>query len=793
MAARELGWNRELIRKGLHELQSVTLTILFSYVTKNKEIILIFSIRKLFLSFFLLLLPGISWSANYGRSPNQGSPDQVLVIYNADWDKDSEGTEEGQDAKEVANYYVRMHTDPITGKKPYLLGLSSKYRLEKHLNDWKIDEKSHDNKNGLIFTGQGAEPENPEWVRDSRKVEITVPGNDTDWNSLVIRCRSDISGEEKTLYQNGKKEGSGEIWVSGPPQGDFRNRTYPSFEKGKGRCFRFDASRIFPGTVTVFLTVKNLEGKTLKDLQLKYFDYRDFEFSTTGPDGISDEDNLEEDVLQPVKEFLESPANALPDGTPLKNHILYIVLTYGMPYSANDVFGIAHGATSNPGDHGVLSSLEERLQTLYYGWDTHFRPPVISMFMSGGPDAKEGVGNHIITTALRLQLTGSRWNPYAHPDTYSFLGGNNKRPPDFFPIAPLQERRKYSPDYFFVYGVTRVDGTDTEEAKRIIDYSVYASRYLRPEIDCNVRERLRKETHQDYLQDIPARLTKAEKENLWGKDELKALGFAVYSETGQDGLPFLVQSAGRGTQACVPDPKWSEVGFYPGGMGRKVISDNGWNLKNAAIRQYLARGVTVSACGAPAYGGGPHITNATFWDNRILMRYLFRGMDLGEAFLLSTFYVNWSTSLIGDPLLHPDIGKTIIDHSPPHILPEAIAMEKDHDNESYRAIFSTSLEYDPEHPELARMMVRCKDSKNQMFQAVSSLYSRRPKAYLTGLPPKNSYSCEIVLEDPYGNVSEPVHMALETDKITLAGKLWRGTLNIIKDIHRVDKQHSSSR
>jgi len=746
---------------------------------------LVFSVRNFSFGLFLFIFPVIAWSGTQEQISRQTSPDQVLVIYNADWDQDAEGTAKGQDSREVADYYVQMHTDPITGEKPYLLGLSCKYLLEKHLNDWKIVENSHDNQNGLIFTGQGPEPENPEWARDSRKVEITVPENHTDWNSLIIRCRSDISGEEKLIYQKGEQEGNVKVLTSGPPQGDFRNRAYPALEKGKGRCFRFDASQVFPGTVTVFLTVKDMEGKILKNLKLKYFDYRDFEFSTTGPDGISDEDNLDEDVLQPVKQFLENPANALPDGTLLKNHILYIVLTHGMPYSANDVFGIAHGATSHANDHGILSSLEQRLQTLYYGWGTHFRPPVISMYMSGGPEAKEGVGNHIITTALRLQLTGSRWNPYAHPDTYSFLRKNNKRPPDFFPIAPLQERRKSLPDYFFAYGVTRIDGSDVEEAKRIIDYSVYASRYLRPEMDCNVRERLRKETHQDYLRDIPARLTKAEKENLWGKEELKALGFAVYSKTGSDGLPFLVQSTGSEDQSCLPDPNWNEAGFYPGGMGRRVISSNGWNSKKAAIWQYLDRGVTVSACGAPAYGGGPHITNATFWDNRILMRYLFRGMDLGEAFLLSTFYVNWSTSLLGDPLLHPDLDKTIIDRRPPQMLPNSIVREMGHDNETYHATFSTKLEHDPEHPELAKLMVRCKDSNDQTFQTVSSLYSRRPKAHLAGLPPKSSYRCEILLEDPYGNISDPVQMAFETDKITLAGKLWRGTKNIIKNIHRV--------
>jgi len=50
-------------------------------------------------------------------------PDEVLVLYNADWREDLPGSNPGQDSLEVAQYYVSRHTDPKTGKKPYLLGL----------------------------------------------------------------------------------------------------------------------------------------------------------------------------------------------------------------------------------------------------------------------------------------------------------------------------------------------------------------------------------------------------------------------------------------------------------------------------------------------------------------------------------------------------------------------------------------------------------------------------------------------------------------------------------------------
>ncbi|MBW2647463.1 MAG: hypothetical protein JRE23_15065 [Deltaproteobacteria bacterium] len=68
------------------------------------------------------------------------TPSQVLVLYNADWTDDAPLTDPGQDSREIAEYYVRMHTDPETGEKPYILGLRCVHR-EKHLNKAHLEEK----------------------------------------------------------------------------------------------------------------------------------------------------------------------------------------------------------------------------------------------------------------------------------------------------------------------------------------------------------------------------------------------------------------------------------------------------------------------------------------------------------------------------------------------------------------------------------------------------------------------------------------------------------------------------
>nr|MDA3790098.1 hypothetical protein [Desulfobacula sp.] len=75
--------------------------------------------------------------------------------------------------------------------------------------------------------------------------------------------------------------------------------------------------------------------------------------------------HFQEVVAIPIKDFLEDKENKLPDGKFLKEHILYIVICHGLPFSSEGVFGIERGVTSAPNDHGDLGSLEQRLQTLY--------------------------------------------------------------------------------------------------------------------------------------------------------------------------------------------------------------------------------------------------------------------------------------------------------------------------------------------------------------------------------------------------------------------------------------------
>jgi len=275
-------------------------------------------------------------------------------------------------------------------------------------------------------------------------------------------------------------------------------------------------------------------------------------------------------------------------------------------------------------------------------------------------------------------------------------------------------------------------------------------------MDRAVRKNLEK-GNKDKIVDLTERLKKAEEENKWGSAELKCLGFRVPSRRS---IPFLTCSLEDANSEILDSKSKGNVnysGYYPGGMDRTVLSSNGWNMgRSAPIWRQVDHGVTINACGGPAYGGGPHITNATFWDNRILLRYLFRGRDLGECFLLSTYYVNWSTSLLGDPLLHPDLSKTIVDDTPPKVAKkEDIRIELEPAMGKYAGTMTIPLMSTASNPEVAKLAVYY-SKEGEDIEQVSHwpIYSTQPYVILRNLEPEATYVYRPVLTDPYGNSTD---------------------------------------
>jgi len=116
-------------------------------------------------------------------------PDQVLVLYNSDYGIDQDGSEPGQDSKEVAEYYVRRHSDPVTGKKPWLLGLSCVH-CKDHLDQFRLPEDSQENRFGVEYVGAGEPPR--EWpAYDSRQVVVFLSKDEAQKVHPQEPCRAD--------------------------------------------------------------------------------------------------------------------------------------------------------------------------------------------------------------------------------------------------------------------------------------------------------------------------------------------------------------------------------------------------------------------------------------------------------------------------------------------------------------------------------------------------------------------------------------------------------------------------
>lgn len=213
------------------------------------------------ISLFLLIIlfSAIGWPSSPTLQQFSASPDQVLVIYNADWKGDSKDSAPGQDSEKVAHYYVTMHTDPETGKKPYLLGLRCVHGKE-HLNRWVIDEQSNDNKNGLLFKGKGKPPGSYEWIRDSRRVEICIDEPVAAWDSLSIKCRSHLNGAEETIYPSNASANGGELAISGIPSMRGYSVSYPAVQEGVGHLLLGGLASILRAPVKIMLARNEFNG-----------------------------------------------------------------------------------------------------------------------------------------------------------------------------------------------------------------------------------------------------------------------------------------------------------------------------------------------------------------------------------------------------------------------------------------------------------------------------------------------------------------------------------------------------
>ena len=542
----------------------------------------------------------------------QITPSQVLVIYNQDWKGDHPLTQKGQDSKEIANYYVKMHTDPLTGEKPYILGLSAKNGQD--LNRSHLAEKSRDNKSGVILAHIPNMIGSTRTLRDGRLIEFKLPGNTSKWNldtlNIRIGTKSGKISDRLTIIDQGKNLFSGRVKLA--PSGKFTVRL-------NGTGFR-------RGPFTAFASCTDKQGRT-KRWKAGYHDIKDVKISHTGPDNTRDDKNYLEYVEIPIKKFLEDPANALEHGRLLKDHILYFVISYGLPRTCIATYGIERGITSAPNNFGSIIDLGQRLQMMYYDFDqvvgTTPRPYKF--------DTKNSFSAYLFRAPQTRPLYGPKVNPFLHPDTYNSKTTRKdlSKAADF----TVENRQKNSARH--LYFSMRLDGKNPVQAKSLIDRSIYAQKYATPRMGVVKGQPIsQNKTSTGSLKYSPAG-------KMFWKSGYKRI-FYNYQAKHRLELFRLPPSAPFFNQAPV---------YLPGGVATTVISNSGWNTEKSDVYRYLRSGISVTACAARVYKGAPHIHNKSFWDDTVFYPAVLNGKTAGEAFLMNQTHLEWITCFIGDPLL----------------------------------------------------------------------------------------------------------------------------------------------
>jgi len=676
--------------------------------------------RLFFAGGLFFCTPGLS-AADYQE---QLCPSHVLVLYNADWRSRHPLIEAGQDSLAVAEHYVRMRTDPASGEKPYILGLScGAAGMDSPLNSDHLQETSSDNSCGVVYQPPGAAlPESACAMRDSRLVEVALPGTDTPWDLSTLRVwLEQTTGEELSevvLVDRGQSLYPGQVQVQ--KQGDWQVRAH-------GRVF-------LAGRFTAKAQCQDAQG-ALHEWSAAYHDFEHVFFSATGPDGVQDDQNSLDCVEGPVKAFLEDPAHARPDGTLLKDHILYFVVAYGLPRTVQAPLGIACGINDKLRDHGSFIDLGQRLQIMYYDVDSLHREQVQPMrFTPLRSPAEPLFSDTFFRTPLARPLWGPGINPFVHPRLYQ----RDKHKAEVGPPRFTPNQRAFDP-HRHLYFSMRIDGVNAMEAMELVDRAVYASSFAGPTMGVLPGV--------DLLED-PERTGE-----ITSGSQAEAFWDLGYRHLLQHPRGWVVLELFR----LAPGKGFFNSGsvFLPGGIATHVQSSQGWNMRNSRFHEYLQQGVTVTAGAARVGGGAPHIHNRSFWDEGILYPFLRQGYPVGEILLMNQIHMAWLTSFVGDPLY-----RLPKDPPRPTALPE-LDWEANVTVKSIRNpemgngyLVMADLESTPEAPRVAQMRMYRQGRGEQEGEAyVYERFSSRPFVFIPKSQGRAGGEWVMELMDPFGNRS----------------------------------------
>lgn len=640
------------------------------------------------------------------------SPTQVLVLYNADWTGDAPLTDPGQDSKEIAEHYVRRHTDPATGDKPYLLGLRCVHG-KNHLDAAELAEDSADNASGVVLRRGGKVAGSAGEMRDSRGVELVLPKAGKPWRFETLRLElRPPRGAPLVLVEGGQSLHGPRVAVQA--EGEWNVRT-------DGRSF-------IPGPFVARAQCEDAEG-ALQRWEAEYCDVLDVSCSRTGPDGVRDDRNYLDDVESQVKAFLEDLKNALPDGALLKDHVLFLVPVWGLPRAARATYGIARGVTAARSDHGPVIALDQRLQLLSYDVEGALGfAPRTHRFNGGGPFTA-----YLFRAPQAWPLYGPAANPFLHSRVYekdALTQGSA------LPFTP--ENRRGIPGRH-LYFVTRIDAMTPLEARGLVDRAAYFSRYGPP-------------PSPDPAPNTP--IDPQQQRALSGNQTA-----AFLRERGVGHLGMTVM-AGALLEFLPAEPAPGLLNgtkvYYPGGIAAGVISHNGWDWYRGPIRDHLARGVTVTAGAArvASGSGAPHIHSKSWWDDDVLYPCLAEGRTLGECMLRNQTHLEWVTAYAGDPLMRWPVSADADTTAPVPAWDEAFRVAEMDGPEGTRGVWvRVGLRSEAGSVETAQMRV----SRQGTAAAVCQTFEAAPYAMLGAPDEVYGRTWRFAFVDPFGNRTEAEH------------------------------------
>jgi hypothetical protein len=633
---------------------------------------------------------------------------QVLVLYNSDWKEDHPLTEKGQDSREIAEHYVKVNTDVTTGEKPYILGLSGKQG--KRLNSEHLEENSNDNKSGVILTSLTRMIGSTYRLRDSRLVEFKLPKNEVGWqfDTLKIQIgqlKSKLT-DRLTIIENGKNLFPGKILLQ---QTDEFN-------------VRFNGQDFLSGSLLVNASCRDKSGENFR-WKSDFKDMGDISLSSTGPDNIRDDKNYLDLIETPVKSFLEDPKNALKDGTLLKDHILFFVISYGLPRTCIAPFGIERGISASINNFGAMIDLGQRMQLMDYDVDSVLGTiPRPYRF-----DTKEAFTAFYLRAPQSFPLYGRKANPFLHPELYK---KDKKLEALVDSLSFTTANRKAYPKRH-LYFAMRIDAADSVQAKSLLDRAAYARKYAAPHMGVYPGK--------EVLQN----------ESATGKLKYNKSGTALW-DLGYKRIYYRYTSSNRLELFRLPGQTEfynKEPVYLPGGIAATVISSSGWNRNTAAIYDYMNKGVTITLGAARVYEGAPHIHNKSWWDDDILYKAFTQGKTIGEALLINQTHLGWIASFIGDPLYRLPVKK--IRMTPPDLKIEEIQMISLPSRPKEIAL-AIRLKTDLFHPQMAQMKIKNKAS----MEYICSTFERRPYVILKKEDVKSKEPWQLSLIDPFGRETQ---------------------------------------